>query len=233
MAGQLGFPKLLCRDANEDEKKCGRNDPDEDEAADANDELFEVRDMEDTIVHEQDAELGPCHMPDVDDLGDEKVLLDDGDVLGTNGGGMVASALGIHGKGDGYDDPVPDLFRLAMSSSWHATRVVEASRSVRLRDVSYHGEHDHVIVPPQRLRPYATTDKAHRNGDKSEKAHDAGNAERPNSHLPWREIRNARHVGLVELRPVHNVDEYAPFLVQVYQFAVLFIFFALPSTMMC
>lgn len=86
MAGQLRLPELLCRDADEDEEKGGGYDPDKDKAADADDEPFEVRDMEDTVVHEQNAELGPRHVPDVDDLGDEEVLLDDGDIFGSNGG---------------------------------------------------------------------------------------------------------------------------------------------------
>lgn len=86
MAGQLGLPEFLGWDADEDEEKRGGDDPDKDKAADGDDELLEMRDVEDSIVHEQNAELGPGHVPDVDDLGDEEVLLDDGDVFGSNGG---------------------------------------------------------------------------------------------------------------------------------------------------
>lgn len=109
MPGQLGLPEFLGGHADENEEKGGGDDPDEDETCDGNYKSLEVWHVKDTVVHEQDAEFCPSHVPYINNLADEKVLLDDGDIGGADGRGMVAGTPGVHGESDSDNDPVPDL----------------------------------------------------------------------------------------------------------------------------
>lgn len=65
--------------------------------------------MEDAVVHQQDADFGPAHVPYVHDLADEQVFGDAGDGFGADSRVMIADAFAIHGKGNGDDDPIPEL----------------------------------------------------------------------------------------------------------------------------
>lgn len=65
--------------------------------------------MEDAIVHDQNTNLGPAHVPNINDLADEEISGNIGHMDWTNGGSVITNALSIHGQGDCDDDPIPEL----------------------------------------------------------------------------------------------------------------------------
>jgi len=107
MAGQVRVPELLDRDADEDEHEHAGHAPDNDESANAVGHLLEVGEVEDAVVHEQNGELCPHEVVDVEDLGDDEELghqdyLVHGDLVCVD-----AHAGAIHGEDEADDDKVP------------------------------------------------------------------------------------------------------------------------------
>lgn len=72
VAFELRLPQLLNGSADKREEKRHCECPDDDEGTCANDEALELGEAEDAVVHEEQAELGPAQVPDIDDFGDEQ-----------------------------------------------------------------------------------------------------------------------------------------------------------------
>lgn len=84
VAGQLRVPEFLDRDADEDEEEGDGDDPADDEGSDAVGPALEVGEVEDAVVHEEDADLGPDEVEDVEDLRDDEEFGDEDDVVGVD-----------------------------------------------------------------------------------------------------------------------------------------------------
>lgn len=65
--------------------------------------------MEDAVVEEEDAELGPDQVECVQDLRDDQELGDEDDVVGMQSISVQAHAVVVHGEDEAHDDEVPDL----------------------------------------------------------------------------------------------------------------------------
>lgn len=125
------MPEFLGGNADKGKQKGAGDGPGDDKAADGNDEFLESWETENAVVHEQDAQLRPAHVPDVDDLGDQEKSRYIGDGDGTNCLGVVSNAPGVHDESDGDDDPIPELQRgVSQSVSPSVSRLEDRSGAV-------------------------------------------------------------------------------------------------------
>lgn len=81
MAWELRVPQFLHGHADEDEEEGHADDPGDDEDGDGVGPALEVGEVEDAVVEEEDAELGPDQVECVEDLCDDQELGDQDDVI--------------------------------------------------------------------------------------------------------------------------------------------------------
>ena len=73
--------------------------------------------MEDAVVHEQDAQLGPHEVEGVQNLGHDEKLGHADDVVERDFVCVDAHARRVHGKNETHDKVIPELMRVGVSSS--------------------------------------------------------------------------------------------------------------------
>lgn len=106
----MGIPKFLDGNADEDENKRDGDHPDDDEGADDIRPSLEIGHPEDAVVHQQEAELRPDQVENVEDLSDDEELCDHDDVFYWYRICMQAHAFAHHCKDERDDEKVPALF---------------------------------------------------------------------------------------------------------------------------
>lgn len=128
-----GVPLLLNGDAGEDKQEDNEDEPDDDKRANDIRPSLEEREMEDAVVHHQNAELGPGKIAHVEDLRDQKELGDDDHVLYWNLRSMKPHAIPDHADDETHDDQIPSLESMvskATSIVWRETSRVSTMENM-------------------------------------------------------------------------------------------------------
>lgn len=171
---QGGVPQLLHGDADEDEQKGDADDPGDDEAADNVGPFSEIGKVEDAVIHEEDGQLGPDEVVDVEDFGHDEILRHQDDLVGFHEVGVDAHACVVHGKDEAHHYKVP-----ALEITVGLDQLLRP-RGYTMNPETYQGEDDEIVIPPEPLALESSTEQA-----ESHRHHLQHRHGRDNRHGPW------------------------------------------------
>lgn len=109
MARDHGVPLLFNGHTGENKQEDNEDQPDNDKSPDNIRPSLEKREVEDAVVHHQNADLGPDQIAHVEDLSDQKELGDHDQVIHWNLRGMKTHAVLDHADDETHDDQIPRL----------------------------------------------------------------------------------------------------------------------------
>lgn len=109
MTWQLRIPELLYRHTDEDEQKGNCNHPDDDETSNEICTSLEIREVKDSVVHQQEGQLGPDQVVDVKNLGHDEIFCDLYSTIHANLGDMTTHASMDHEINKCDNQEIPSL----------------------------------------------------------------------------------------------------------------------------